>query len=196
MDGTMNALRAFARWSSWFGGALILIAALLIGVDVVLRKFFLMSIGGADELAGYALAIASAWGLGAALIERAHIRIDSLYGTFPQALRLTLDIVGIALFLAFFALVTWHGYGVFEQSIQSGSRGQSALQVPTAIPQLIWFAGLVVFLIIGITLLTVAVRLILKGEAGAASRIISTRSAQEEIEDELRVADIRIKARR
>lgn len=39
-----------------------LLAAVLIGIDVVIRKFFATSIGGADELAGYALAIGTSWG--------------------------------------------------------------------------------------------------------------------------------------
>jgi len=41
----------------WFGGALVLLAAVLIGIDVLMRKFLARSIGGADELAGYALAV-------------------------------------------------------------------------------------------------------------------------------------------
>ena len=44
-------MRRLTQWGLWFGGALILLAALLIGVDVVLRKVFTRSIGGADELA-------------------------------------------------------------------------------------------------------------------------------------------------
>ena len=46
-----------ARWGLWFGGALVLLAAVLIGIDVLMRKFLDRSIGGADELAGYSLAI-------------------------------------------------------------------------------------------------------------------------------------------
>ena len=79
----MAGVRRFAQWGLWFGGALVLLAAILIGIDVLMRKFLARSIGGADELAGYALAIGTAWGLGAALLDRAHIRIDSLYMLFP-----------------------------------------------------------------------------------------------------------------
>ena len=75
----MSGVRRFAQCGLWFGGALVFVAALLIGVDVLMRKFLARSIGGADELAGYALALGTAWSLGAALLERAHIRIDSLY---------------------------------------------------------------------------------------------------------------------
>ena len=90
MDPALTGVRRFARWGLWFGGALVLLAAVLIGIDVLMRKFLDRSIGGADELAGYSLAIGTAWGLGAALLDRAHIRIDSLYGLFPQRLRIAL----------------------------------------------------------------------------------------------------------
>jgi hypothetical protein len=96
VEQVMNGVRRFTLWGLWFGGALILLAAALIGIDVLMRKFLNRSIGGADELAGYALAIGTAWGLGAALIDRAHIRIDSLYVLFPRKLRLLLDLAALS----------------------------------------------------------------------------------------------------
>jgi len=169
----------------------VLAAALLIGVDVSLRKLFDASIGGADELAGYALAIGTAWSLGAALVERAHIRIDSLYVLFPRWLRLALDFIGIALLLAFFGLIARHGWSVVQQSWVSGSRSQSALQTPTVLPQSIWLIGLAVFFVVGLVLLARAAMLLARGEAAAAAHTISTRSAAEEVEDEIRELKVR-----
>jgi TRAP-type C4-dicarboxylate transport system permease small subunit len=163
----------------------VLVAALLIGVDVTLRKFFNASIGGADELAGYALALGTAWSLGAALLDRAHIRIDSLYVLLPRALRLALDFVGLALLIAFFGLIAWHGWSVVEQSWTSGSRSQSALQTPTVVPQSIWLAGLAFFFLVGVLLLAHAAVLIVRGRAAAAAEVVSTRSAGEEVKDEM-----------
>src|SRR5436305_1749022 len=57
MDQVMNGVRRFSHWGLWFGGALILLAAVLIGIDVLMRKFLARSIGGGDELAGYAAMI-------------------------------------------------------------------------------------------------------------------------------------------
>ena len=65
MDAAIALARRLTRFGLWFGGALILVAAILIGIDVTLRKAFNASIGGADELAGYALALGTAWSLGA-----------------------------------------------------------------------------------------------------------------------------------
>jgi TRAP-type C4-dicarboxylate transport system permease small subunit len=183
--GTDELIR-LTRYGLWFGGALVLAAALLIGVDVTLRKVFNASIGGADELAGYALAIGTAWSLGAALVERAHIRIDSLYVLLPRWLRLGLDFFGIALLIAFFGLIARHGWSVVQQSWVSGSRSQSALQTPTVLPQSIWLIGLALFFLIGLALLARAAILVARGDAAAAARAISTRSAAEEVQEEMR----------
>jgi len=186
MDALMHGVRRLTRLGLWFGGALVLAAAILIGIDVCLRKFFAQSIGGADELAGYALAIGTAWSLGAALIDRAHIRIDSLYVLLPVRLRLALDFAGLCLFVGFFGLIAWHGWNMVEQSWSAGSRSQSALQTPTVIPQAIWFVGLVVFVAVGIVLFAYALRRAARGEVGAVAAAIGTRSAEEEVEAEVR----------
>ena len=186
MEQVMNGVRRFTHWGLWFGGALILLAAVLIGIDVLMRKFLTASIGGADELAGYALAIGTAWGLGAALIDRAHIRIDSLYVLFPRRLRLLLDLAALILLVAFFALMTWHGWGVVTQSWTSGSRSQSALETPTIIPQALWIAGLAMFVVAGVLLLFQALKMVSSGDLQDVARLISTRSAEEEVEDEIR----------
>jgi TRAP-type C4-dicarboxylate transport system permease small subunit len=194
MDQVMNGVRRLTHWGLWFGGGLILLAAVLIGIDVLMRKFLARSIGGADELAGYALAIGTAWGLGAALLDRAHIRIDSLYVLFPRKLRLLLDLAALVLFVSFFALMTWHGLGVVSQSWTSGSRSQSALETPTVFPQTLWIVGLLGFVIVGILLLLHAVSMIARGDLAGAGRAIGTRSAEEEIDEEIR--DLKERAER
>lgn len=181
----MAIVRRLTQWGLWFGGALILLAALLIGLDVILRKFFTASIGGADELAGYALAIGGAWGLAAALIDRAHIRIDSLYILLPSWLRVALDFAGIILFVGFFTLMAWHGSSVVSQSWTSGSRSQSALQTPTIIPQVLWIAGLLFLTVVGIVLLVHAISRLLAGDMSGVARAIATKSAEEEVEEEI-----------
>jgi len=181
----MQAVRRLTRLGLWFSGALVLAAAVLIGVDVCLRKFFAKSIGGADELAGYALAIGTAWSLAAALVDRAHIRIDSLYVLFPARLRVALDFLGLVLFVGFFGLVAWHGWNMLAQSWSAGSRSQSALQTPTVVPQAVWFAGMVIFVAVGIVLFVHALRLAARGKLGAVAAAIGTRSAEEEVEAEV-----------
>ena len=185
MEHSLSLMRRISRWGLWFGGVLVLLAAILIGVDVILRKFFTTSIGGADELAGYALAIGTAWGLAATLLERAHIRIDTLYMLFSRSYRIILDLFGLALFIFFFAMVAWHGSGVLMQSWASGSRSQSALQIPTVIPQLIWIIGLLLFVLVGATLFLDALVKLKRGDRAGISRTIGIRSAEEDVEEEV-----------
>lgn len=186
MEQVMKLARRLCQMGLWFGGALVLLAALLIGVDVLLRKFLETSLGGADELAGYSLALGTSWSLGAALLDRAHIRIDSLYNHFPRGLRLALDLLGLALFLGFFGLIALRAWDVVEQSWISSSRSHTALETPTVIPQFLWVVGFAILLVVGILLFVQAVLLIARGDAGAATRVISTRSAEEEVEEEIR----------
>jgi TRAP-type C4-dicarboxylate transport system permease small subunit len=186
MNSLMRGIRRLAQAGLWFGGALVLLAALLIAVDVVLRKVLSASIGGADELAGYALAIGTAWGLGAALLDRSHIRIDSLYVLFPRAVRHVLDVLGLVLLVGFFSVVSWHGAGVVAQSWLAGSRSQSDLQLPTVVPQALWIAGLILFVGVGLALLGQALVLLANGDNAGAAGAIGTPSAEEQVQAEIR----------
>src|SRR3546814_5447621 len=77
MDRVLDLAHRLARLGALGGGALTILAAIVIGVDVVLRKTLALSVGGASELSGYVLAIGSSWGFALALLDRAHIRIRS-----------------------------------------------------------------------------------------------------------------------
>src|SRR3546814_13702199 len=83
MDRVLDLAHRLARLGALGGGALTILAAIVIGVDVVLRKTLALSVGGASELSGYVLAIGSSWGFALALLDRAHIRIDTLYVLLP-----------------------------------------------------------------------------------------------------------------
>ena len=56
---------------------------------------------------------------------------------------------------------------------------------------LIVVAGLAVFVAIGVVLLVATLGRLLAGDRAGASRMIGTRSAQEEVEEELRAAEAR-----
>mgnify|MGYP000551146563 CR=1 FL=1 len=65
MDRRLELAHRLARYGAWVAGALIIGAAVLIGIDIGMRKLFNESIGGASELSGYVLAISE--------IGRAHV---------------------------------------------------------------------------------------------------------------------------
>ena len=54
------------------------------------------------------------------------------------------------------------------------------------IPQVLWIVGLGVFVVVGLVLLVQALRVGLSGDLRGMAKLISTRSAEEEVEEEIR----------
>lgn len=166
-------------------GFLVIAASVMIGIEVVVRKVFGISLQGVDEISGYVLAITSTWVLAGTLLWRRHIRIDSLYAILPRGLRMALDLLAIGGMIVFFGFVLRYGADLFLRSLRLGSRAMTPLATPLAIPQGLWLLGLVVFLVIALVLLLRALRHLLSGDVQAAAALISNRSAEEEINDEI-----------
>jgi TRAP-type mannitol/chloroaromatic compound transport system permease small subunit len=185
VDPLLALAHRLARFGAWCGGLLIIASAFLVGVEVVIRKAFDLTIGGADELSGYALAISTSWALAFALLERAHIRIDSLYVHLPARLAALLDILGLALFSAFIGLIAWYGFRVFQTSYGLSAHSLSPLGTPLVVPQLLWVAGFVMFLLIAALLLLRSLAAFVAGDHQTVRRLIGSRSVSEELEAEI-----------
>lgn len=175
-----------SRAGALVGGAMLLAAAVTICIDIFLRYAFARTVGGADDLSGYALAIAGAWGLSSALLSRSHIRIDTVYVRVKsRAVRAALDVLSLAGLTVFAALVAWHGWGVLRLSYESGSRSQSALEVPLVIPQAVWFAGLAFFLAVALLLLARAIAAWARRDLHSLFKMIGSKSAVAEASEEI-----------
>ena len=139
--------------------------ALFVIADITLRQFG-RSLGGSDELSGYAMAITASWGLGYALLERAHVRIDLVHRRLPGAGRAALDIASIAALAATAALVAFQCWPVLEKSLSRGSRANTPLETPLWIPQSLWFGGWLWFAGCAVVMLVAAVGLLANGRRG------------------------------
>jgi len=185
LDAALRAAQRLSHAGALGGGLLILAAALLVSVDVTLRKLANTTLGGADELSGYALAIGSTWSFAFVLLARGHVRIDALYQHLPRKLAAVFDLIAIVALLVFASLIAWHGAGVLAQSWQLGARSNSSLAVPLAVPQALWWIGYLGFVVCAALLLLRAVAALLAGDFAAANRLIGARSIEEEAADEL-----------
>lgn len=185
LDRLIERVHTLARYGVWFGGGLILLAAFVVSFDVVIRKLFNISLGGADELAGFALAIGSAWAFGFALLERAHVRIDSVYTTLPRPVRAVLDMLGLSVFGIFMSLMAWQGTGVFMESVRNSTVTLSAIAWPLRYPQFLWVAGLWWFVTIVILLWIRAVLTIVRGNFLLVQKQIGSKTVQEEVHEEM-----------
>ena len=185
MEAALDRLVAhsftLARVSGWICGLLLTVSAVLIGLDIALRETIAVTLGGANELSGYALAVSSSWGCTVALVHRMHVRIDSVYTHLSARVRALLDMVGLAAFIYFLAFVTFYAWKVLEQSIESNSHSISALGAPLAVPQAMWFAGFVVFLAVAGVYLLRSMLAFAKGDLRRVRELLGARSVEEEM---------------
>jgi TRAP-type C4-dicarboxylate transport system permease small subunit len=188
MEAALDRLIAhsftLARIAGWICGLLLTVSAVLIGLDIALRETFVVTLGGANELSGYALAVSSSWGCTVALVHRIHVRIDSVYTYLSARIRALLDMVGLAAFIYFLMFVTFYAWKVLEQSIESDTHSISALGAPLAYPQAVWFAGFVVFLAVASIYLLRAMIAFAKGDLRRVRELLGARSVAEEMEFE------------
>lgn len=181
-----GALSRLSLWAVWTGGAALMLAAIMVTIDVILRKSFDITMSGSDEISGYVFAGATTWAYAYCLLHRSNIRIDALYNLLPMVLRALLDIIGLTLLLVYMAFLTWKGIDVFATSWARDSVSISSLAIPLWIPQLIWLSGLVFFNITLVFLIIhCAVSWALAG-AGAVQALAGTMSVQEEVADSTR----------
>ncbi len=172
-----------SRIGTWIGGSLMLFASGIIGLEVILRKIFLISLGGADELASYALAIGTVWALSFTLIERAHIRVDALYMVLPGWLRAGLDLLALVAVTVFAGFLTWYAAGVLLTSIDLQATANTPLATPLWIPQGIWVMGLGLFVIIALLLTALTLLALIRGRVEDVNRLAGTKTVSEELEE-------------
>lgn len=168
----------------WLGGALTLASVFLISFDVLARKFFNFTTGGADELSGYAFAISTSWALAFATLQRANVRVDVIYGMLPVRVAAVLDWVSMVALGVFMAYLTYYGYGVAQTSWVQHSAANTPLGTPLWIPQSLWVLGLVwMCIVLALMLLRASVALV-TGDLELISALFGVRSAVEEAEEE------------
>ena len=170
-----------------------MVAAFVVSFDVVVRELFTLPVGGTDELSGFALAIASAFAFSYALLERAHVRIDSLYTTLPRRVCAVLDVIGLSVFALFMTLLAWQASGVFLESARNNAVTLSAFAWPLPYPQFLWVAGLFWFVVVAVLLLLRSLLTLLKGDWFLVQQQIGSKSVQEELKEELVQAEKRQK---
>lgn len=191
MERLAAATGRLVQWGAWFGGTLLVLAMLAIATEVVVRNVAGVSFGAVDELSGYALAIASTWAFAYALFHRTHIRIDTAYLLLPRRVQAALDLVAMAGMIAFFGLVLRYGWDLVLRSATLGQRAMTPLRTPLVVPQVFWLAGLVAMVAVALVLFVLAASALRRGNMQAASRFAGSRSAEEELEEELADAERR-----
>lgn len=167
------------------GGYGILGLAFFVAAEVVLRRVFAVSLQGADEYGGYALAVLAAFGFAYALLERAHTRIDIVLERLPPFARACLDALSVSAIAALAVFLAVRGYATLAESIEFGSLSGQPSMTPLWKPQAVWVGGLVFFALVASLAAVHAVYLLLR-RPETVSRVYGARTRDEEIEESRR----------
>ena len=167
-----------------FGGIFLLLAVVVV-IETVSRKLFNVSLQGADELGGYALAVGSTIAFSLALMGRNHIRVDVFHEMFPRSFQAFLNWFSIVTLAVLGAFVAWIATKVISDTMQYGSTAQTPWATPLIIPQSVWYAGLVIFALVAIGYAVRATVLLLTSRIDTLNHDFHPKSAKEELKEEL-----------
>lgn len=194
----MQQIHAFlgkiSQIAVWIGGASLLGAAVLVTVEIFLRSGLNLSMGGADEISGYVFAISTTWAYSYCLLHRANVRIDAFYNFLPRPVQAVLDVVGVVLLTGYMGVLTEKAWGVLAESLANNSVSITTLQTPLWIPQLLWLAGLVLFMLTLIFVSLYSLITLLRGDLAGVQRIAGVRSIDEEVAEETHGMDLKKQA--
>jgi TRAP-type C4-dicarboxylate transport system permease small subunit len=167
-----------------FGG-IFLVLSVVVAAETISRKVFNVSLQGADELGGYALAVGSTIAFSLALIGRNHIRVDVFHERFPRGLQAALNWLSIVALAAFGAFIAWVAFRVIGDTLQYRSTAQTPWATPLIWPQGVWYAGLVTFALVAVGYALRATLLLVTRRIDTLNHDFHPKSAKEELKEEL-----------
>lgn len=153
MKNVILLLQRFNNGLAVLAGGLLLLSVAVTLFDIIARQVG-HSLGGTDELSGYAMAIATSWGMSYALTSLAHVRIDLVRSRCGSRLRAVFDAIALLSLTATAVVIAYRVWPVLEKSIKNQSTANTTLETPLWIPQSLWMAGWVWFAITACILCT------------------------------------------
>lgn len=166
-------------------GLIFLGLAAVVTVETAARKLFNVSLQGADELGGYALAVGSTIAFSLALMGRNHIRVDVFHDKFSRRAQAWLNWVSIVSLAVFAIFIAYVAFKVLGDTLQYRSTAQTPWATPLIWPQSVWYAGLVVFAIMATVFAGRASALLFTGRIDTLNHDFHPKSAKEELKEEL-----------
>ncbi len=159
----LTKLRKLNRGLAILIGIGLLLCAAFVLSDIVLRQVG-ASFGGTDEISGYTMAIAAAWGMSFTLLELGHVRIDLLRSRVATRGRVMFDLFSMLVLTITISLIALRCWPVLEKSITNESNANTVLETPLWLVQLPWFAGWMWFALMSWITLVAALVLFLQGK--------------------------------
>ena len=175
-----RALEAASGHALSVAGWCFLAMTLLICFDIVARRMLGFSSGATSELSGYLLGTGMSWGLAAALVERAHVRIDMLVQRLPLGARVWLHLAALLVLLVVAGFFAWGAASLAIDSWQLRATDISQLRTPLVVPQALWAAGFALFVVVALALGARALLALARGRKVEVDAMLVARSYEEE----------------
>jgi TRAP-type C4-dicarboxylate transport system permease small subunit len=120
------------------------------------------------------------WGLAAALVERAHVRIDMLVQRLPLGARVWCHLAALLILLVVAGFFAWGAAVLAIDSWQLRATDISQLRTPLVIPQAAWAAGFALFVVVALALAGRALLALSQGRRADVDAMLVARSYEEE----------------
>ena len=166
-------------------GLIFLGLATVVTIETAARKLFNVSLQGADELGGYALAVGSTIAFSLALMGRNHIRVDVFHEKFSRRAQAWLNWISIVSLAVFAIFIAYVAFKVLGDTLQYRSTAQTPWATPLIWPQSVWYVGLVVFAMLAAGYALRASALLFAGRIEVLNHDFHPKSAKEELKEEL-----------
>ncbi len=168
-------LARISRGVALAGLYILFLSAMLVSVDVIVRKVFGIAMVGSDELGGYALALATAWALSYAFFEGSHIRVNVIHMNLPLPAKAWLDVLTVLVTAAMIGLLAWQVWVVAFDSLVFDAASNTPLRLPLWIPQFLYLGGIVLFLLSAVVVLLESLGLALKRDYEKVIHLVEER---------------------
>ena len=174
-----------SRYSAIVFGIMMLVLAVLVAVETIARKVLGISLGGVDELSGYAIAVGGPLAFTVAVIQQAHIRINLLHMHMPERVQAVMNffaalaLAALAIYLLVFTVRT------VQETQLYGSIAQTPWATPLIYPQMLWLLSMAIFAFAAVILALRAFFLVLRVDWKSLSRDFGPETVEEELAAEL-----------
>ncbi len=178
-------MQTYARILGILFGTMMFLLSAVIMLETLLRKLFSISLGGIDELGGYAIAVAAPLAFTLALIDNSHIRINQLTSRLPSQAQAVLNAVAmlsialLSIFFFYFTVETVLDTHTYK------SIAQTPLATPLIYPQSIWLVAMLTFPAAAVILALRALARLIQRDWPSLLQQFGPVSAQQELQAEL-----------
>ena len=130
----LRVIETISSWSGWFSGVGVVIMAVIVTTDVILRYFFGKPLLFADDISVYCMIFITFVGCALTLKMKRHIMVDLFYKMVPRKVQLWLDVATTFVGCFVIWILTWYSIVWVLYTYKSDYTSPGILQTPMWIP--------------------------------------------------------------